>query len=430
MRFQRFASAFRRRLKVGSFSPQALAAMAWSPSYRAPSAADLRDELAAQPPNADAPLEQWGAKDIEERDGVIGLSMSGRAFLSAGELFAKRNIRRVRLVAVQPFIAELAACPHLAKLERLNLAGAHLGVRGVRLLAESRFVRGLKELGLSGNSLDEYDAEWFPHLRVLELANNRLSSLRLANLPLESLDAAGNPLGDVDLPSSLKRLNIAECPRWKLTPHLSDLNIGFNDLGDGDLESLAELPLEVLDLSGNRITAAGTAFIGATFESLRELNLTANLIGDDGTLSLMQCESMASLRRLNLSNCGLTDAGVQRLAESGTLGGLESLSLGWNRIGDEAARAIAACPDLAGLRELDLSGTQLGFAGAVALADSGTLGRLDRLVLHENHRLPADAFELPPVLLRFVRGSVGPELEHQQIRLGQNDSSSALQGSS
>src|SRR6185437_7899010 len=84
----RLTSAFRRRLRSDRIAPAALAAMARFPSYRAPSVADLRDEHAAQSPGPDAPLEEWGAQDIDIRDGMVSCSLSGRAFIAMGQVSA------------------------------------------------------------------------------------------------------------------------------------------------------------------------------------------------------------------------------------------------------------------------------------------------------------------------------------------------------
>ena len=159
--------------------------MAWNPSYRAPSAADLHDEEAYQPPGPDAPLTAWGAKDFVFRDGVVvGCSMSGRAFLSLDRC----ELSEVRLVAIQPFIAELARCPHLAKLHRLDLRGSRIGMIGVQALAASPFLGGLEELILSGNNIDDAamevlaEAPWFANLRVLDLSENSIGDAVLQRM--------------------------------------------------------------------------------------------------------------------------------------------------------------------------------------------------------------------------------------------------------
>ena len=100
-------------------------------------------------------LEHWSAEDVVFADGVpVECSLAGRAFLSLGDwLFRHAPIRHVRLVAVAPFVGELAACPWVAKLHRLDLSGNWIGFEGVRMLAGSAALAGLAELDVSDNGL-------------------------------------------------------------------------------------------------------------------------------------------------------------------------------------------------------------------------------------------------------------------------------------
>ncbi len=430
--------------------------MARFPSYRAPSVADLRDELAAQPPGPDAPLEEWGAQDIVIRDGVMSCSLSGRAFIAFGEVCGSHSAfhipysaLQVRLVAVQPFMEELARCPLLERVRLLDLSGNRIGERGAKALANSPHLGRLRELILTRNNLGGAglaalrEAPWFGQLRVLEIAENNLTKWEARTPKLQELDLSRNPLGpDLVLPCGLKRLALSACGLGirgaaRLTeqgcfadaldvdlsfndigaedwcaatgfPRLRKLNLAFNDLEDAGVEALAaaEFPaLESLNLAGNRIAQQGAALLAEShaFEAVHELNLATNPIGDAGAFALVASEGLASLRRLNLMNCELSDAGIHRLARSGALGGLQSLSLAWNALGDAGIRALAACPDLAGLHNLDLIGTWLRMAGAIALIESPHLGNLRSVTLGDNHRLPADAVAL--IRDHFVDGS-------------------------
>jgi hypothetical protein len=378
-----------------------------------------------------------GAKDLVVRRGFVeGMSLSGRAFISLGERIQRLTpLREVRLVAIQPFVGELARCPHLAKIRRLDLRGDRIGRDGVKELAASAFLGGLRELGLSGNDLgpeglkELLAAGWASNLTAIELADNGLDSVSLAGFAnLTSLDLSGNPLGpDVGVPSGLRRLVLSRCGLGQLPTgtlgSLRELDLSFNalgpvgaadladdtalsqlrvlDLGFSDVESAGAVALcgaeaagrlEVLNLRGNRITEPGArALADADFGLVVELDLGTNPIGEGGAVSLVRGEAFTSLERLSLANCGITDAGVRGLVATGALGGLRELSVAWNPLGDAGVKVIAACPDLAGLRHLDLTGTRLGFAGAVALADSPHLVSLRSVALGENHRLPADA---------------------------------------
>lgn len=516
MRFPRFANPLARRLRPERVAAAELPRLARSPSYRAPNAADVLDPARAKPPeppqpsdterrlldavladpDADAPrlaYADWaekqgdaaraalireqirrgrastsihadqtfsalGAKDLVIRRGFVeGVSLSGRAFISlGGELLKLTPLREVRLVAVQAFVGELARCPHLATLRRLDLAGNRIGANGVRALAQSEHLGGLRELGLSANDPGSDGlasltaAPWLRNLTALELAENGIGAdavQALATAPLDAidgLDLSRNPLGGrgaaelarADFVPRLGRLALFRCDLRTAGANvlfagrlgsLAELDVSFNHLGPGGAvalaedESLARLTsldlafndiesggaeaiagaaalgsLASLNLAGNRITAAGAEALAASdaLGSVEALDLTANPVGDGGAAALVAGEAFASLSRLTLANCGITDDGVRRLAATGALGGLRALSLAWNPFGDPGVKALAACPDLAGLRDLDLTGTRLGFAGAVALAESAYLPNLRRVALGENHRLPADAVAL------------------------------------
>jgi hypothetical protein len=127
-----------------------------------------------------APFAPWSARDVVFRRGFAeAMSLAGRAFISLGEgLFRTTPLRDVRLVAVAPFLDELARAPNLAKLDRLDLSGNRIGPAGVRELAGAPHLTRLRALDLSANDLDADAAAALtdsPHLgglRVLRVADN------------------------------------------------------------------------------------------------------------------------------------------------------------------------------------------------------------------------------------------------------------------
>lgn len=173
-------NAFGRRLRRTVFTPAELAAMARYPSYRAPSTMDLHDEAAE--PLPENTLEAWAAKDIEYVSGeAVSCSLSGRAFISLSERFHAhpwQRVSAVRLVAVQPFMVELAACPHLSRLHTLNLRGNRIGDSGAKALAASPHLGNLKHLDLSTNNLTHAgldalrSAAWFNRLESADVSGN------------------------------------------------------------------------------------------------------------------------------------------------------------------------------------------------------------------------------------------------------------------
>ena len=85
--------------------------------------------LEAHGPRWNAAFAPWGARDFMYRRGFVeGVSLTGRSFISLGaSLFEATPLREVRLIAVAFLMDELIACPHLAKLEALDLRGNRIG---------------------------------------------------------------------------------------------------------------------------------------------------------------------------------------------------------------------------------------------------------------------------------------------------------------
>ncbi|HET6575402.1 MAG TPA: TIGR02996 domain-containing protein [Fimbriiglobus sp.] len=125
-------------------------------------------------------LAPWSARDVVFRRGFAeAMSLAGRAFISISDgLFRTTPLRDVRLVAVAPYMDELAQAPNLTKLDRLDLSGNRIGPTGVRELTNSPHLTRLRELDLTANDLDDDTAAALagsPHLdglSVLRIANN------------------------------------------------------------------------------------------------------------------------------------------------------------------------------------------------------------------------------------------------------------------
>jgi uncharacterized protein (TIGR02996 family) len=121
----------------------------------------IRSQLAGSPRGADErwsePFLPFGARDVVFRRGFAeAMSLTGRAFVSICDgLFAANPLRDVRLIAVNFLLPELAACPHLRRLTRLDLRGNRIGDEGAAVLAGSPWLGGLKELNLTDNDITD-----------------------------------------------------------------------------------------------------------------------------------------------------------------------------------------------------------------------------------------------------------------------------------
>ncbi|HEY2786634.1 MAG TPA: hypothetical protein VGJ05_16835 [Fimbriiglobus sp.] len=339
----RFAKSFRSRLP-GIATSTTLSRMAWAPSYRAPRAVDVlhpsHDIFPTHATWADV-----GAKDVATENGrVEPLSLSGRSFIAlAGPLVESNPPREIRLVAVKWYLDELAACAHLSRVERLNLAGNRIGPEGLRLLAGSPHLAAI-HLDLSTNNLGSdglaalLSAPWRHQLRGLNLARNGLdpNDLRnlLAELPgLVDLDLAGNPIGPNAIDVLAKRgrwtrLRLSEtgleADGLAALVSLDELDISFNALGNRVLDQLPRV--RVLSLRGNRLTRLD----GLSLADIESLDLGVNAFGDEALLALAAEPGWESLRHLDLTNTWITHSSVQPLHASGRFRGLDRLCLDWN----------------------------------------------------------------------------------------------------
>lgn len=395
-------------------------------------------------------LAPWAPRDPEFHRGFVEhATLTGRTFLSRAEgLFETTPLRSVRLIAITPFVPELAASAQVGKVRELRLPGCRIGPEGGRLLLDNRHLAILQALDLSRNHLGSevavrfaFGQQW-PNLQRLDLSGNALdadtATALFGNDALTSLDLSRNALGPTlgrrwasaprerpldwlglaevgltaeggqPLAEGLRRglirkldlrLNalgptgVAPWNSVSANANLEWLDLGFNDLGDDGAIALAQgtwgNSLHTLGLAGNRIGNRGCQALAgcAALDAVRDWNLSANWIGDVGLTALARSTKVRCLRSLNLANNFISDAGVQTLLTQLTRTGLTTLVLAWNHLTDVAARALADCPALAELETLDLSGNRLSYLGAQALARSPWLNRLQRLKVMRNERL-------------------------------------------
>jgi uncharacterized protein (TIGR02996 family) len=320
---------------------------------------------------------------------------------------------------------QLAEAPLLSTLRALTLGGCALGVEGFRRLTASPHLGNLGALRVPRNSIGNggvrglYDAVSLTRLEELDLSEESsydrygedpvlqaAGIKRLAKWPgmarLRSLKLSGNLAG----PSGLAAL--LGSPR---ASGLKELVLSDNGLSEEALQEFyvahEDLRLDVLDLSSNLVRDDGAgmlsrapclaelkvlalnsceieppgaaALAGASFlGSLRRLEVNHNSFGPRGLLALLD-KRPPSLHTLSLVNADLTDEGVARLAASAGSDDLLVLYLAHNALTDGAARALAASGRLRSLLVLGLNSNRISKEAMAALRDSSLGKRLGHL---------------------------------------------------
>lgn len=341
--------------------------MAEGPSWRAP---DVSEILAQLYPEAGGELpdllDRWAAKDCVWDDGkLVGFSLSGRAFLSGfAEIRQLAPVDSVRLVAVQPFMAELAESANLRAVKKLDLRGNWIGADGLQQLLNSRHLDRLESFNLSRNGLagegltalagsplcgrlSELDLSdnqlRDEHLPLVSSVLNRCEKLCSINLSANRLGPMlGEMMGELMSGREWAEIRLAETGlsaagvkhwlRVSPLPAVGRLDLGFNRIGDDGVSLLsARLSgwhIKSLNLAGNRIGSDGMRELSRALEAaepLAELDLSANLL-DDEAVECLAGVALPHLRRLDLRFNPISADGLARLRNSRSLAGVKLLA--------------------------------------------------------------------------------------------------------
>ena len=217
------------------------------------------------------------------------------------------------------------------------------------------------------------ELEGLKHLRHLEISSLDIMSETIAALSgtltsLNHLEHLGLSGLRIDVMKQLIDKNVDLSDLSRNPPLLQKLNLTRNEIGDDEIEALAELIKHLT--------------------SLQELDLSWNAIGDKGIAKLAEeTNHLISLEALDLSDNKIGDEGVAKLAQSiKNLTSLQVLKLHSNAIGDEGIVALAeGMKHLTLLQELSLSNNTIGDLGAAKLAEETKhLSSLKRLYLNDN----------------------------------------------
>src|SRR5262249_29210059 len=149
------------------------------------------------------------------------------------------------------------------------------------------------------------------------------------------------PIDEIKLYESEGQLaEVAGCPQLV---RLRALDLERNDLGDNDVAALASphlMGLKTLLLWSNRVGDAGARAIMAWLPGLARLDLSGNIVGDDGMEALSFSPALARLKLLDLSGNQVGDTGALALASSTYATTLGWVDLARNPIGAAGQSAL------------------------------------------------------------------------------------------
>lgn len=220
---------------------------------------------------------------------------------------------------VGPDLTDVFDCPHLSRLENLDLSLNELSDATVHLLAECSHLNSLKGLRLELNQI--------------------------------GLDGARALANSTAFPA-LRRLSLSYNP-------IEDM--GFQTIcASSALGQLTSLHVEQCDIGIDGLRSASKNF---RLMNLEELNLGNNRMDRQTLAALARFPFAKTIQALRLHHSHLNSTAIQPLTDSPTFAGLKTLDLGNNLLTDMAANHLAASPHLAGLKHLHLEGNNIGPAG-------------------------------------------------------------------
>ncbi len=255
----------------------------------------------------------------------------------------------------------------------------------------------IRELSLSGSvgvDVVAIGCTALPKLRALELQQPTYSN-GTRNIDLKKLLKAPH-LSDLDALSLYgftfkgKSLDaLAACAQ-----PLTRLRIEYGKMQPADAAPLATLAsrkrLTSLQLKYNDLGPEGAQTLFARADdwtSLRVLDISANEIGDRGTVALARA-NLKALRWLSISSNDpkeqLTARAAVALAEAPSLGNLEGLFLMGHPVGTDGVAALLQSPTLRGLKRLNVSFASASIAELVKRVGESETVALTELAIGNN----------------------------------------------
>jgi hypothetical protein len=254
--------------------------------------------------------------------------------------------------------------PHLCTVHDISLCQTKLDNDGVRLVASSSRLTGLRSLNLGLNRFGDEG--------LVALSESRGLG-QLEWLCLRRVQFLGGGIGPAGITALFHSSTL---------PSLAWLELYNNRVGDAGAEGIASgrvLPqLEYLHLGACRIGAKGIAALVRSphLAAVRDLSLMQNPFGRAGAKALAAALPPGLVPNAGLDSCGLDDTAFKQLVQSTTFRGAAKLDLSRNqKLTDTTAETIAA-EAWPNLEEINLSMTKCSEAAVRVLKSSPGLARL------------------------------------------------------
>ena len=320
-----------------------------------------------------------------------------------GELIGKQrswpNLEEISLHAtnIGDKTAVAIACnPTWKNMKKIQLSQNTIGIAGAEAIGKNKIWENLESLDLYRNQIRDAGASCigdnrnWKKLTFLNLGYNLIreySTLMLfcSNTTwknIKSLSFQGNPveLQDKDAISLIKSV-VSEQLEALYLPQATFDNALLYYLKYAEPQTVIEISAHY---KGYNKMTAGVIGGNLNWSNLKKLDLSKNLIADEGGVKIGSNVSWHNLEELDLSVNSLEAKSGIAIGSNTTWTKLWSLNLEGNKIGTEGACMIGKNEAWVSLRVLNLGSNFIGHKGAIGLSKNKTWANLITLALHNN----------------------------------------------
>jgi len=237
----------------------------------------------------------------------------------------------------------LKDCIFLKKLTVLDLSSLELKDEGLKLFSKCDYLRNLTSLNLSNNQITDigFDSlitsSFLSNLSRLNVSKNNLKNIKFNNykylVNLTHVDLSDNNIIPIitlgDIFQEIKSLNLSRNTNLVLFENSEEIKLH---------------KLSTLDLSGCDIKIKGLKNLlkNDIFNSLLEVNLSRNELGNDCVYELSQIKNLVKLESLDLSFNEIEARGLEKLDKC-AFKSLSKLNLSNNQLKNDGVEILSKC---------------------------------------------------------------------------------------